>query len=132
MRCFSCMLPAWFSNYWISIIILTLVFFYCYAVPISVVSSFKKIKSLISSNSQLASILRDSTKLVSIFIFLWWILFCSLSDSILMFCDSYYIIYLLIFSSQQPVGGEWRWEKSSTPASPYRVRYGGVASRFHV
>lgn len=33
-------------------------------VPISVVASFKKIKALISSNSQLASVLRNSTKLV--------------------------------------------------------------------
>lgn len=33
-------------------------------VPISVVASFKKIKALISSNSQLAAILRNSTKLV--------------------------------------------------------------------
>jgi len=33
-------------------------------VPISVVASFKKIKTLISSNSQLATILRNSTKLV--------------------------------------------------------------------
>ncbi|KAL8160337.1 hypothetical protein V2J09_001874 [Rumex salicifolius] len=33
-------------------------------VPISVVSSFKKIKALVSSNSQLADVLRNSTKLV--------------------------------------------------------------------
>ncbi|XP_021774743.1 la-related protein 6B [Chenopodium quinoa] len=33
-------------------------------VPISVVASFKKIKALISSNSQLAALLRSSTKLV--------------------------------------------------------------------
>ncbi|XP_057527432.1 la-related protein 6B-like isoform X1 [Amaranthus tricolor] len=33
-------------------------------VPISVVASFKKIKALISSNSQLAAVLRNSTKLV--------------------------------------------------------------------
>ncbi|KNA09628.1 hypothetical protein SOVF_151880 [Spinacia oleracea] len=33
-------------------------------VPISVVASFKKIKALINSNSQLAAILRNSTKLV--------------------------------------------------------------------
>lgn len=33
-------------------------------VPISVVASFKKIKALISSNSQLASVLRNSAKLV--------------------------------------------------------------------
>ncbi|GAB4825764.1 hypothetical protein Ancab_008639 [Ancistrocladus abbreviatus] len=33
-------------------------------VPISVVASFKKIKALVSSNSQLAAVLRNSTKLV--------------------------------------------------------------------
>ncbi|KAK3035399.1 hypothetical protein RJ639_032927 [Escallonia herrerae] len=33
-------------------------------VPISVVASFKKIKALVSSNSQLASVLRNSTKIV--------------------------------------------------------------------
>ncbi|XAR71504.1 hypothetical protein NMG60_11028811 [Bertholletia excelsa] len=33
-------------------------------VPISVVASFKKIKALVSSNSQLANVLRNSTKLV--------------------------------------------------------------------
>lgn len=33
--------------------------------PISVVASFKKIKALISSNSQLAAVLRNSSKLVS-------------------------------------------------------------------
>jgi hypothetical protein len=37
-------------------------------VPISVVASFKKVKAAINSNSQLANILRNSTKLVSSFI----------------------------------------------------------------
>ena len=36
--------------------------------PISVVASFKKIKSLISSHSQLAAVLHKSSKLVSFFL----------------------------------------------------------------
>lgn len=36
-----------------------------HAVPISVIALFKKIKALISSHSQLATVLRNSSKLVS-------------------------------------------------------------------
>lgn len=44
--------------------------FFCCVVPINVVASFKKIKAAINSNSQLASILRNSNKLVSSLLFL--------------------------------------------------------------
>ena len=37
------------------------------AVPLSVVFSFKKIKAFVSSTTQLAGILRNSTKLVSFY-----------------------------------------------------------------
>jgi len=39
-------------------------------VPISVVASFKKIKALITSHSLLATVLRNSSKLVSLLAFL--------------------------------------------------------------
>lgn len=55
------------SNFW-SHILNSFQYFCCFIVPISVVASFKKIKALISSHSQLAAVLRNSSKLVSVFI----------------------------------------------------------------
>lgn len=48
------------------------------SVPIHVVASFKKIKAVINSNSQLAMVLQNSAKLVSFFMLI--LCFCSWLD----------------------------------------------------
>ena len=39
-----------------------------FTVPIQVVASFKKVKAVVSGNSQLATVLQNSAKLVSSFV----------------------------------------------------------------
>ena len=42
-----------------------------FTVPIQVVASFKKVKAVVSGNSQLATVLQNSAKLVSAFVLIF-------------------------------------------------------------